>query len=181
MFGESWNFMVWNWKQWFLVPWNGRIYPKFDCLGSCKGSNEMILTFLLQTHVKLPKMNKKVGSIHAYSPNLDFHGKKILKLRFWLNNQKVSFFIGLPEGFYLKIFRETLISWGQAGAGTLLALGVKFTFWPILTWKNLRFQTFLFVGNTLAHGHIGANEKDFLPHQPNELCAVLSTWSKPLK
>ena len=37
------------------------------------------------------------------------------------------------------------------------------------------------MGNTLAHGHIGANEKDFLPHQPNELCAVLSTWSKPLK
>ena len=126
MFGESWNFMVWNWKQWFLVPWNGRIYPKFDCLGSCKGSNEMILTFLLQTHVKLPKMNKKVGSIHAYSPNLDFHGKKILKLRFWPNNQKVCFFYWLAR----RVLPQNL----QGNPNFLGAGGGRHSFGP---WRKI--------------------------------------------
>ena len=181
MFGESWNFMVWNWKQWFLVPWNGRIYPKFDCLGSCKGSNEMILTFLLQTHVKLPKTNKKVGSIHAYLHRLDFHSKKTLKSRFWQNKQNRSFFYWLARSVFTQTLQGIMNFLGAGGGRHTFGPWRKIHIWPILTWKNLRFKKFLFVGNTLAHGHIGANEKDFLPHQPNELCTVLSTWSKPLK
>ena len=33
----------------------------------------------------------------------------------------------------------------------------------------------------VKYGHIGLNEKEFLPLKPSGLCAVLSTWSKPLK
>ena len=60
-------------------------------------------------------------------------------------------------------------------------MGVKFRILSILRRKQLRFKKLLFLGNTFGYGYIGSNEKEFLPLQPTELCAVLSTWSKPVK
>ena len=109
-------------KQWFLFIWNCHICPELDCLGSFKGSNEKILTFFSQTHVKLPQRNKKVGSIHAYSPRLDFYSKKTLKSRFWQNKQNRSFFYWLAR----SIFTQTL----QGFLNFLGAGGGRHTFGP---------------------------------------------------
>ena len=62
-----------------------------------------------------------------------------------------------------------------------MATVVKFRFESILMWKIIGFKKFLFLGNTFGYGHIGSNEKEFLPLKPSGLCAVLSNWSKPLK
>ena len=126
MFVDSWNSMDWHWKRWFLVVRNGRICPKFECLGPCKGSNEKILTFFLQTHVKLPKRYKKVGSINAYSQKLDFHGKKILKSRFRPNKQKVSCFYWLAR----RVLTRNL----QGNPKFLGAGGGRHTFGP---WRKI--------------------------------------------
>ena len=49
-----------------------------------------------------------------------------------------------------------------AGRG-FMATGVKFRFESILMWKIMWFTKFLFLGNTFGYGHIGSNEKEFLP------------------
>ena len=60
-------------------------------------------------------------------------------------------------------------------------MGVKFRILSILTRKKLRFKKLLFLGNTFGNGYIGSNEEGILLLQPTELCAVSSTWSKPVK
>ena len=60
-------------------------------------------------------------------------------------------------------------------------MGVKFRMLSMLRRKKLRLKKVLLLGNTFAYGCIGSNGKEFLPLQPTELRAVLSSWSKPVK
>ena len=106
---------------------------------------------------------------------------KIFKSRFLSPNKKQC---SKKLGFYRKILKFVWAIFkirGAAGAGTVLALGVKFTFLPILTWKNLWYQNFLVLWISPHHDHIGAHRKSFLTLQPMTTWTFLSRWSKHQK
>ena len=117
MFGESWKIMVFKLKTMISFHLKWSYLSKIGLFRVCKGSNEKILTFFSQTHVKLPQRSKKVGSIHAYSHGLDFHSKKTLKSGFWQNKQKQSLFYWLAKRGITQTLQGILNFLGAGGGG----------------------------------------------------------------